>query len=191
MKRDVDASTAGPTVVLGVTGSIAAYKAADLTSRLVQAGITVEVIMTASAMHLVQPQTFLTLSRRPVITDLWELPDWQPGHIALAERAALLLVAPATANALAKLAHGLADDALSTYALSHSGRVLVAPAMNPRMWAHPAVQANCRALRRRGVRFVGPVSGRVACGEGGVGRLAAVDDILKAVLDELAPDTAP
>jgi phosphopantothenoylcysteine synthetase/decarboxylase len=170
------------TVVLGVTGSIAAYKAADLTSRLVQAGLTVTVIMTANAQRLVQPQTFATLSRSPVITDLWELPDWQPGHIALAERATVLVVAPATANILAKLAHGLADDALSTYALSHSGPVVVAPAMNPRMWAHPAVEANCALLRDRGVRFVGPDSGRVACGEGGVGRLAAVGDILAAVL---------
>jgi len=185
MKDDVRSAAVAPTVVLGVTGSIAAYKAADLTSRLVQAGITVEVIMTASAMRLVQPQTFLTLSQRPVTTDLWDLPDWQPGHIALAERAALLVVAPATANILAKLAHGLADDALSTYALSHSGPVLVAPAMNPRMWAHPAVQANCRVLRKRGVRFAGPVRGRVACGEGGLGRMAAVEDIVAAVLAEL------
>ena len=174
-----------PAVVLGVTGSIAAYKAADLTSRLVQAGVTVAVIMTANAQRLVQPQTFLTLSRGPVVTDLWELTDWQPGHIALAERATVLVVAPATANILAKLAHGLADDALSTYALSHSGRVVVAPAMNPRMWAHPAVQANCAVLRERGVCFVGPGSGRVACGEGGVGRLAAVEDILAAVLAAL------
>jgi phosphopantothenoylcysteine synthetase/decarboxylase len=185
------AAAAAPIVVLGVTGSIAAYKAAELTSSLVQAGLTVEVIMTANALRLVQPQTFFTLSQRPVVTDLWELPDWQPGHIALAERAALLLIAPATANILAKLAHGIADDALSTYALSHSGRVLVAPAMNPRMWAHPAVQANCRLLQERGVRFVGPASGRVACGEGGIGRLAAVPDILAVVLAETGLAPAP
>lgn len=182
MKDAPEPPGTAPTVVLGVTGSIAAYKAADLTSRLVQAGATVTVIMTANAMRLVQPQTFFTLSRRPVITDLWELPDWQPGHIALAAQATVLVVAPATANLLAKLAHGLADDALSTYALSHCGPVLVAPAMNPRMWAHPAVQANCELLRQRGVGFVGPDSGRVACGEGGLGRMAPVDDILAAVL---------
>jgi len=174
-----------PVVVLGVTGSIAAYKAADLTSRLAQAGVAVTVIMTANAQRLVQPQTFLTLARNPVITDLWEMPDWQPGHIALSERAAVLVIAPATANLLAKLAHGLADDALSTYALSHRGAVVVAPAMNPRMWAHPAVQANCAVLRERGVRFVGPDCGRVACGEDGVGRMAAVEDILAAVLAAL------
>jgi phosphopantothenoylcysteine synthetase/decarboxylase len=186
MKDSADKpAAAAPSVVLGVTGSIAAYKAAELTSRLVQAGVAVDVILTANAMRLVQPQTFFTLSRRPVVTDLWELPDWQPGHIALAERAAVLVVAPATANTLAKLAHGIADDALSTYALSHSGRLIVAPAMNPRMWGHPAVQANCTMLRARGVQFVGPDSGHVACGEDGAGRMAAVDAIATAVLDEL------
>ena len=152
-----------------------------------QAGITVEVI--DGQRHAPGAAAdFLTLSRRPVITDLWDT-DWQPGHTLLPS------VRPAaggtaTANALAARARPGRRRHV-THALSHSGRVLVAPAMNPRMWAHPAVQANCRTLRRRGVRFVGPVSGRVACGEGGVGRLAAVDDILKAVLDELAPDTAP
>ena len=180
-----DTDAAKPTVVLGVTGSIAAYKAADLTSRLVQAGVEVEVIMTASAMRLVQPQTFLTLSRRPVVTSLWEMPDWQPGHVALADRARVLVVAPATANILAKMAHGLADDALSTYDLSHHGRVVVAPAMNPRMWQHPAVQENCATLRRRGVRLVGPARGHVACGEDGVGRLAPIEEVLAAVLEEL------
>ncbi|MBN2449408.1 MAG: phosphopantothenoylcysteine decarboxylase [Lentisphaeria bacterium] len=180
-----------PLVALGVTGSIAAYKAADLTSRLLQAGIEVQVLMTRNAMRLVQPQTFLTLSRRPVITDLWEMPDWQPGHIALAEQARVLAVAPATACILAKMAHGIADDALSTYALSHGGAVIVAPAMNPRMWSHPAVKANCRCLRRRGARFVGPGAGRVACGEEGLGRLAPVEEILAAILDALGPVPVP
>jgi phosphopantothenoylcysteine synthetase/decarboxylase len=171
-----------PLVVLGVTGSIAAYKAADITSKLVQAGVEVRVMMTESATKLVQPQTFLTLSRQPVVTDLWALPSWQPEHIALAERAALLVIAPATANILGKLANGIADDALSTFALSHTGPVLVAPAMNPRMWRHPAVQANCTRLRERGVAFVEPGTGRVACGEEGTGRLAPVEDILAAAL---------
>ena len=113
-------------------------------------------MMTESATKLVQPQTFLTLSRQPVVTDLWSLPSWQPEHIALAERAALLAVVPATANILGKMANGIADDALSTFSLSHTGPVLVAPAMNPRMWRHPAVQANCALLRQRGVLFVAP-----------------------------------
>ncbi|MDD3694372.1 MAG: flavoprotein [Lentisphaeria bacterium] len=173
-------------VVLGVSGSIAAYKAADLTSKLSQAGYTVQVIMTASAQKLVCAQTFLTLSRQPVVCDLWEIPDWRPGHIALAERCQLLLVAPATANILAKMAHGIADDALSTYYLSHTGTVMVAPAMNPRMWQHPATQENCRILRERGVRFIGPDSGNVACGTGGTGRMSAVTEIFQAVADCLA-----
>jgi phosphopantothenoylcysteine decarboxylase/phosphopantothenate--cysteine ligase len=168
-----------------VTGSIAAYKAADLTSKLVQAGIEVRVMMTESATKLVQPQTFLTLSRQPVVTDLWTLPSWQPEHIALAERAALLAIAPATANILGKLANGIADDALSTFALSHTGPVLVAPAMNPRMWRHPAVQANCAVLKERGVAFVEPGTGRVACGEEGTGRLATVENICAAILATL------
>ena len=173
-------------VALGVTGSIAAYKAADLTSRLCREGLEVHVLMTSAAVRLVQPRTFLTLSRNPVVTDLWETPAWQPEHVALAEKADVLVVAPATANFLGKLAHGIADDGLSTYALTHSGTVIVAPAMNPRMWCHPAVRANCRVLSDRGVRFVGPAAGRVACGEDGVGRMAPVDDVLAAVRLELA-----
>ena len=176
-----DANT--PVIVLGVTGSIAAYKAAEITSRLVQAGAEVHVIMTAAAQKLICPQTFLTLSRNPVVTDLWEMPDWQPGHIALALRASTLLVAPATANIIAKMAHGIADDALSTYFLSHTGRVIVAPAMNPRMWHNPATQDNCQILNSRCVRFVGPASGHVACGENGQGRLAPIEDIVAAALE--------
>jgi phosphopantothenoylcysteine synthetase/decarboxylase len=178
-------SPAPPVVVLGVTGSIAAYKAADLTSKLMQANVEVRVMMTESATKLVQPQTFLTLSRQPVITGLWDLPSWQPEHIALAERAALLVIAPATANILGKMANGIADDALSTFALSHTGPVLVAPAMNPRMWQHPAVRANCALLKERGVIVVEPGTGRVACGEEGTGRLAPVEDILASILQIL------
>lgn len=166
------------TIVLGVTGSIAAYKAADLCGRLVQNGMDVTVIMTASAQKLVCPQTFLTLSRNPVITDLWEMPDWQPGHIGLSERASLLAVVPCTANFMGKLANGIADDALSTYALSHTGKILLAPAMNPKMWACAAVKNNCSVLKTRGVVFEGPVSGRVACGDDGEGRMAEVSDLL-------------
>ena len=172
-------------IALGVTGSIAAYKAADLTSKLVQAGYDVHVIMTAAAQKLVCPQTFLTLSRNPVITDLWAVPDWKPGHVELAERASLLLVAPATADFIAKMAWGLADDALSTYHLSHFGKVMVAPAMNVHMWEHPATVANCKTLRERGVRFVEPTEGRLACGTSGKGRFAPVEEILAAVAEEL------
>lgn len=181
-ENNLNLPLSGRVIVLGVTGSIAAYKAADLTSRLVQAGADVRVIMTQNATRLVQPLTFLTLSRQPVVTDLWTLPDWQPGHIALADCASLLVVAPASANILGKMAHGIADDALSTYHLSHTGPVMVAPAMNPRMWQHPAVQENCRILSERGVRIVGPGTGRVACGTAGTGRMADVEEILTAIV---------
>ena len=161
-------------IVLGITGSIAAYKGADLCSQLVKAGHDVHVIMTKSAMQLVTPRTFFTISRNPVVTDLWETPDWKPEHIDLAEQADLLLIDPATANILAKMAWGLADDALSTYHISHTGPVIVAPAMNFRMWQHPALQ-------KRGVIFVGPAEGRLACGAPGKGRFAPVEEILQAV----------
>ena len=170
-------------LVLGVTGSIAAYKAAELTSQLRKAGVTVRVMMTEAATRLVCPQTFQTLSRAPVVTSLWDSPEWQPQHIELALETKLLVVAPATANILAKMAQGIADDALSTFCLSHDGPVLVAPAMNPRMWKHPATQANVRLLRERGVHFVGPVVGSVACGEAGMGRMASVEEILAAALE--------
>ncbi|MFA6294253.1 MAG: flavoprotein [Victivallales bacterium] len=173
------------TVVLGVTGSIAAYKAADLTSQLVKKGMDVVVIMTSSAQKLVCPQTFLTLSRNPVITDLWAMPDWQPGHIELSDRARLLVIVPCTANVIGKLANGIADDALSTYALSHTGKILVVPAMNPKMWKHPAVQNNCRILKERGVIFCGPASGRVACGDDGEGRMEDVSAILANIMENL------
>ena len=169
------------TIVLGVTGSIAAFKACELTSALTKEGFDVHVIMTASACKLICPQSFLTLSRNPVMTDLWEEKEWQPGHIELAMRAKLLVVAPATANILAKMAYGIADDALSTYYISHTGPTIVAPAMNPRMWAHPATQANVALLKERGVIFAGPDSGHVACGEEGPGRLCTIDAIIKQI----------
>ena len=169
-------------IVIGVTGSIAAYKAAELTSQLRKAGIEVNVIMTESATRLVAPQTFQTLSRHSVVTSLWTSPDWQPRHIELALETKVLLIAPATANILAKMAHGIADDALSTFCLSHEGTVIVAPAMNPRMWRHPATVDNCALLRRRGVRFVGPVVGEVACGDAGMGRMATVEEIASAAI---------
>jgi phosphopantothenoylcysteine decarboxylase/phosphopantothenate--cysteine ligase len=181
MTDQTDGTNPQACIVLGVTGSIAAYKAADLTSRLVQAGLDVHVLMTKNATNLVQPQTFLTLSRNAVTTDLWDVPNWRPEHIALADQADLLVVVPASANFIGKLAHGIADDALSTYALSHTGPVILAPAMNPRMWGHDAVQENLAILRRRGVVIVEPEEGRVACGEDGKGRLASVGTIQRAI----------
>jgi len=171
------------TIALGVTGSIAAYKAADLCSKLVQADFDVVVLMTESATKLVTPQTFLTLSKNPVITDLWEIPNWQPGHIALAEKASILAVVPCSANFIGKYANGIADDALTTYALSHSGKVILAPAMNPKMWKHAAVQSNIEILKSRSVEFIGPEKGRVACGDDGEGRLEEIGKIVDAIRD--------
>src|SRR5688500_11586754 len=134
-----------PHIVLGVTGSIAAHKAVDIASLLVKAGADVHVVMTADALRFVTPLPFKTLSRHPVITDLYDEEEgWKPSHIRLADEANLLLIAPATANFLAKMAHGLADDALSciALALASAARVVVAPAMNGKMWAHPATRAN-------------------------------------------------
>lgn len=165
-------------IVLGVSGSIAAYKAADLTSRLVKETYSVTVIMTASALKLVCETTFFTLSQNKVITSLWELPEWQPGHIELASRAKLLVIAPATANIIGKIANGIADDALSTFAMAHSGKILIAPAMNMRMWNNAALRENCETLKRRGAIFVGPEKGRLACGEDGEGRMSDPEAII-------------
>ena len=178
--------TTPPTIVLGVTGSIAAYKAADLTSKLTQAGFIVQVIMTESATKLVQPQTFFTLSRQPVITSLWDAPSWQPTHISLAERASLFVIAPASADIIAKLACGIADDALTTYAISHTGPVLVFPAMNPRMWGNAATRDNVVTLRRRGIRVVEPATGHMACGEEGQGRFPDVQMVLDLIVAKMA-----
>jgi phosphopantothenoylcysteine synthetase/decarboxylase len=165
-------------IVLGVSGSIAAYKAADLTSRLAKRGHEVHVVMTRNATEFVAPLTFQTLSRNPVTVSVFdEKETWHPGHIALADRAQLLLIAPATANVLAKLSYGIADDALSSLALATLAPVLVAPAMNGKMWQHPATQEKVARLRGRGVEFIGPEEGLLACGYEGIGRLWNVEDI--------------
>lgn len=174
------------TVVLGVCGSIAAYKGADLCGKLTASGFDVHVIMTAAAGQLICARTFLTLSRNPVMTNLWEVPDWRPGHIELSERADVLLIAPCTANMIGKLANGIGDDALSTFALSHEKEILIAPAMNPKMWRNPAVRENVAKLSARGVKFVGPAPGRVACGEdespGRMEEVAAIMEALRGLL---------
>lgn len=175
------------TIILGVSGSIAAYKAADLTSRLVKLGHDVFVIMTRHSTEFITPLTFQTLSRHPVTTGIFdEKESWHPGHIDMADRADLLLVAPATANILAKLAHGIADDALSSIALACRAPLLIAPAMNGKMWLHPATRANVDTLTSRGARFLGPEEGLLACGYEGIGRLwdvaaiaAEADQILR------------
>jgi len=167
-------------IVLGVTGSIAAHRAADLASQLTKKGFDVRVVMTTDAQRFITPLPFKTLSRNPVTTDLYDEDEgWKPQHIELADSAHLLLVAPATANVLAKLAHGIADDALTciALALNPQARVLVAPAMNGKMWLHPATQANVSTLKARGVEFIGPEEGMLSCGYEGIGRLWPVDGI--------------
>ena len=155
----------GRRVVLGVTGSIAAFKAAALTSELVQLGAEVDVVLTASAARFVTPLTFHSLTQRRVYTDLFDvLPDESSAHVRLGEQAELLAIVPATATTLARLAHGLADDLLGCVALATTAPVLVAPAMESHMWAHPATQANVTTLRERGVHFVGPVARALGLG---------------------------
>ena len=168
-------------VVVGVTGSIAAYKACELVRLLVKRGDEVHVVMTEHARAFVTPLTFQTLSRNPVECDMLASPqDWKPEHISLAAAADLVVVAPATANILAKMAHGIADDLLSSTLLATKAPVVVAPAMNDGMWENPATQANVSALVARGVRVVQPGTGELACGTSGTGRMAEPPEILSA-----------
>jgi phosphopantothenoylcysteine decarboxylase len=171
-------------IVLGISGSIAAYKAADLASQLVKAGHEVHAVMTRSATEFITPLTLQTLTRNPVLVTLEdEKQSWKPGHIDLADRAELFLVAPASANLLAEFAHGLAPDSLTSIylALPRTTRVLIAPAMNGKMWLHPATQRNIAQLKADGCEFIDPDTGDLACGYQGVGRLAPIDDILARV----------
>ncbi len=172
----------GKNILLGVTGSIAAYKAADLTSELGKRGANVHVVMTREATEFITPLTLQVLSKNPVGWDLWkEHEGWQPGHIELADAADLLLVAPATAHILACFAQGLAPDLLTSIYLATPAPVMAAPAMNGKMLAHPATRQNIRTLQERGVRFVDPAEGMLACGYEGKGKLAFVPDIVQAV----------
>ncbi len=171
-----------PVVVLGVTASIAAYKAADIAGKLRKAGCAVHCVMTPGAEQFITALTLQTLSRNPVLTNLFEETTWQPGHVALADEADLILVAPATANALAKFTHGLADDALGCIVLASEARKLMAPAMNGKMWLNPATQDNVRTLKKRGFTFIGPESGMLACGYEGIGRLWETDGIVQKAL---------
>ena len=183
-----DNPLAGREVLLCVTGGIACYKAADLASKLVQAGAGVHTAMTAAAERFVAPLTFQALTRRKVYTSLWTEPeDDCSQHLSLTEAADLTIVAPATANILAKMAGGIADDLVSTLALSANGAcpILVAPAMNSRMWNAPATQRNIGQLVEWGVRVVGPGEGNLACGTAGPGRMAEPEEILAAAVEIL------
>lgn len=167
--------------VLGVTGSIAAYKACELARLFVEAGDEVKVVMTEAATKFVTPLTFRTLSRNDVFVDGFDGPDWKPVHIALAEEADLVVVAPASADFIAKMRFGLADDLLSSLLLAARAPVAIAPAMNPAMWENPAVQENVSALVARGVTLIEPGEGVLACAASGKGRMPEPSRIFEAV----------
>ncbi|MDD3470562.1 MAG: flavoprotein [Thermoguttaceae bacterium] len=174
----------GRGVLVGVTGGIAAYKAADLVSRLTQRDAKVSVVMTAAAMEFVHPKTFEALSGRPVGYDMFS--DGTPfAHLSFAKDGEVFCIVPATANILAKAAHGIADDLVSTLCLSFDGPVLFAPGMNCSMWKKPAVQRNVMLLQADGRQLIGPEEGHLACGEVGAGRMASVDTILDAIINAL------
>jgi phosphopantothenoylcysteine synthetase/decarboxylase len=175
-------------IILGVTGSIAAHKAADLASLLTKQKIDVRVVMTADAQRFITPLPFKTLTRHPVVTDLYDEDEGgKPTHIELADAADLLLIAPATANVIAKLAHGIADDALTCIALALNPRakLLIAPAMNGKMWLHPATRENVKILKSRGAEVIGPDEGMLSCGYEGIGRLWPVEKIAERVLVQI------
>lgn len=178
----------GKHVVLGVTGGIAAYKACEVVSRLRKLHAEVDVIMTENATKLVQPLTFETLSCRPVCVDTFSrVESWDVKHISLAQKGDVMVVAPATANLMAKLAHGIADDMLSTTLLATKAPILLAPAMNTGMWTAQATQHNLETLLSRGVRTVGPASGYLACGDSGAGRMSEPAEIVEAIISILCP----
>jgi len=181
----------GREIVVGVTGGIAAYKTAALVSQLVQAGAGVTVVMTASAERFIGAATFAALTGRPVAREIFDESQFPLGaHITLAERGELLVVAPASADFMAKAAHGLADDLLSTLYLAFGKPMLLAPAMNTAMWEQPAVQRNVAQLRGDGVQFVDPESGWLSCRQVGAGRMAAPETIFAAIKDLLAKPRA-
>ena len=172
---------------MGVAGGIAAYKAAEICSTLVKEGASVHVVMTEHATRFVGPVTFQALTGNQVITGLWDEPrQYEIAHVSLADKADLLLIAPATANILGKIASGAADDMLSTMVMATRAPVVLAPAMNCKMWENPIVGANVERLESLGYVFVGPEVGRLACGEEGIGRLAATEKIVQAVIECLA-----
>lgn len=170
-------------IILGISSSISAYKACDLARLFVKAGYSVFPVLTENAVRFVTPLTMETLTGNPCYTKSFAQDRRAMGHIELKDGASLLLVAPATANIIGKFAHGIADDLLSTTFLSVSCPVLIAPAMNPAMWAHPAVRENIERLKSWGVRFVDPLEGEVACGDTGYGRLAEIETIYRVAVD--------
>ena len=170
-------------VVLGVTGSIAAYKSADIVRRLQEEGFCVSIIMTKGAEQFITPLTLASLSGKKVFREMFDVEgkDWQIDHVSLADEADILLIAPATANIISKLACGIADDLLTCTALATKSPIVIAPAMNDGMYTNKILQENCAKLKKHGVEFVDPITGKLACGRNGKGHLADVADIIKAV----------
>ena len=174
------------TVILGVCGSIAAYKAAEVASRLVKKGHEVHCVCTPTALRFVTPLTLMTLSRHPVVSSFDdEIGDWVPTHISLAQKADALAIVPASAHSIACFAHGLAPNVLTSLYLANRAPVLIFPAMNSNMWSHPATQQNVATLTARGDRVFTPASGPLACGTEGHGRLLDVEDIVHHIEDVL------
>lgn len=169
-------------IVLGVCGSIAAYKAADIIRRLQDGGADVKVVMTKEAEQFITPLTLSALSTSSVLTSMFDENSWSMAHLQLVKETDALLIAPATAHVIGKLAHGLADDLLSTLALAYKKPIWIAPAMNDDMYANKIVQENCAILKKHGFKFIEPVKGKLACGVVGIGHLAETEDIVKAVL---------
>jgi len=169
------------TIVIGITGSIAAYKAADLIRRFQEKNCDVQVVMTKEAAEFITPLTLSTLSGKEVYCEMFDKGNWRMGHIELA-KADAFVIAPATANVIGKIANGLADDFITTLAITTKANIFIAPAMNDDMFSNAIVQENCTKLKKHGIKFVEPVKGKLACGVIGVGHLAEVDDIVKAVL---------
>ena len=167
---------------MGVTGSIAAYRACDIISALRKEGIEVQVILTKEAQEFITPLSVQTLSCNSVITEMFTLPEkWEPVHTSIADKAALILIAPATANIIGKLAGGICDDILTCVAYASKAQVLIAPAMNENMYKHEIVQANIARLMAVGYKFIGPIKGRLACGHEDIGHIADTVDIVKEV----------
>lgn len=177
----------GKNVVLGVSGGIAVYKACDIVSKFRKLSINVDVIMTKSATEFVRPLTFASMSQNPVTSDMFEEPkDWDIEHIALAQKADVFLIAPATANIIGKIACGIADDMLSTTVMATKAKVIFAPAMNTQMYLNPIVNENIKKLKKLGYEFITPGEGRLACGDIGPGKLADTEDIVEYVKNELS-----
>jgi phosphopantothenoylcysteine synthetase/decarboxylase len=169
-------------VLLGVSGGVAAYKAVDLASKLTQAGAQVGTVMTQNACQLIMPKSFEAVTRSSVYVDLWQIEEYKIGHISLVDWADIVVLAPATANIIGKMANGICDDLLSTVLCVCSDKpMLMAPAMNSRMWANKAVQRNIQMIKEMAVELIGPCQGKLACGTEGIGRMSQPDEILQAI----------